>query len=329
VQKIYRFGQSIDHYTIIRLLGSGGASRVYLARDQHTLHEIVLKFPNEEEIGGTAVFARYKREAKIGGHLIHPGIQCHLNKGEPRSADYLVLEYLQGTTLRTAMLKYAPQLLPQPDVIRIIITLCETLIYVHEQGVIHQDIKPENVFLLETGEIKLLDFGISLLEGENRPEGWWNSSNLIGTPDYMAPERLRGKQGSIRSDTYAVGIMLFELLCGRTPFEETDGFALVSQHTSHDPPDILRFNPELSPALATVVMSAIRRDPEKRYSCVEKLIYDLSHLEEITPIAYAPDQSLLGGAYRQIIRLAFLVLLTCSGLIAFGILMQLAHHTIH
>jgi eukaryotic-like serine/threonine-protein kinase len=322
---IYTTGKRIDHYQIMRPLGRGGASHVYLAQDWDAMQEVVLKFPDDALIGGAAVYERYRREAEIGRRLSHPHIQRHLNQGERRSAEYLVLEYMRGRTLREVVEKCAPGLLPTDEVLRMLIQVCSALAYAHEHGVIHRDIKPENIMLLENGDIKIFDFGISLLEGE-RNRSWRGFSSPIGTPDYMAPERLLGESGDVRSDIYAVGVVLYELLCGRTPFEEEDGFALITRHISHDPPCILMFNPILSPALVTVVMRAIRRDPEKRYTCIQDLLYDLNHLDTVTVVDYIADPPRIGGRYRQVIRLALIVLIVCLCIVAFGVLAQYAHH---
>jgi len=191
-------GERIDHYQIMRPLGRGGASHVYLAQDWHALQEVVLKFPDDDVIGGTAVFERYKREADIGRRLSHQYIQRHLNQGERRSSEYLVLEYMRGRTLREVVEKRAPGILPTGEVLRMLIQVCCALAYAHEHGVIHRDIKPENMMLLENGDIKIFDFGIALLEGE-RHRTWRGFSSPIGTPDYMAPERLLGAQISTPS----------------------------------------------------------------------------------------------------------------------------------
>src|SRR5215469_10742034 len=323
----YQPGQRIDHYEIIRLLGRGGASRVYLAQDRRALQQVILKFPDDDVIGGAAVFERYKREAEIGNRLSHPNIQRHLNRGEQRSREYLVLEYLRGRTLRAAMREYAPQLLPTTEVIPILLHVCAALTYAHEHRVIHRDIKTENIMLLEHGEVKLLDFGIAVLHGEHRAR-WHGFSSPVGTPDYMAPELWSGAPGSAQSDIYAMGVVLYELLCGRTPFEEHDGFALITRHISHDPPDILEFHPALSPALATVTMRAVRRDPGKRYASVRDLQHDLDNLDEVTAVKYIPDPPKIGGRYRQVIRIALIVLIVCLAIIAFGVLAQLAHHAV-
>jgi eukaryotic-like serine/threonine-protein kinase len=325
---LYQPGQYIDHYEIIRLLGQGGASRVYLARDRRSSQEVVLKFPLDDVIGGAAIFERYRREAEIGKRLAHPALQQHLNIGEERSADYLVLEYLHGKTLRTVMKERAPSLLPQTEVLRILMPVCAALVYVHTHGVIHRDIKPENIMLTETGQVKLLDFGIALLLKEDRSSPWRSSFSPVGTPDYTAPERWRGEAGSVQSDIYSVGVLLYELLCGRTPFQETDGFAIVSQHSSHDPPDILQFTPTLPASLATIVMHAIRRNPKKRYASIQELLNDLCHLDKVMPVGYLPDPPLLGGRYLQALLISLLVFVVCLGLIAFGMLAQFAHHAV-
>ncbi len=225
------------------------------------------------------------------------------------------------------MKKQAPALLPTGEVLHILLQVGDALAYAHEHGVIHRDIKPENIMLLENGDIKVCDFGIALLAGEHRVR-WRGFSSPIGTPDYMALELLWGEPGSVQSDIYAVGVVLYELLCGRTPFEEHDGFELVTRHISHDPPGILEFNPSLSPALATVVMRAIRRDPGKRYASMPDLLHDLGHLDEVTAVNYIPDLPRIGGRYRQVIRIALITLIVCLCIIAFGVLAQFAHHAV-
>jgi eukaryotic-like serine/threonine-protein kinase len=223
---------------------------------------------------------------------------------------------------------YAPALVPQAEVRRILLQVCAVLVYAHDNGVIHRDIKPENIMLLPNGEVKLLDFGIALLEGKQR-RAWRGFSSPIGTPDYMAPERLRGHDGDARADIYAVGIVLHELLCGQPPFEPHDGFALITTHMSHDPPGVLERNPSLSPELSTVVMRAIRRDPEKRYATMRELHDDLCHLEKVIPDDYHPNVPKLGGRYRQAMRLALIILVVLLGIVAFGVLAQLMHGFAH
>jgi len=324
----YTPGTRIDHYEIMCLLGHGGMNRVYLAEDMLNRQKVVLKFPNDDLIGSVAVFERYKREAEIGSRLDHPHVQRLLNTGEERSEHYLVMEYIQGRSLREVIEEHAPDLLPQAEAIRLTMQICDALAYCHEHGVFHRDIKPENIVIQDDGSIKIIDFGVALLEGARRVT-WRGLSGTVGTPDYMAPEQLQGERGTASSDIYAVGVMLYEMLCGHTPFEGENVFAIINQHVSQDPPSILRFNPHTSPALATVVMHAIRRDPEKRYKHMKDMLHDLYHLDEVTPVPYSPETSKLGRRYRRVILLTLVVIALFLALIAFGVLAQFAHHAVH
>ena len=194
-----------------------------------------------------------------------------------------MVEYIKGQTLRIVLEEHAPNPLPIVEAIRITLQICEAMAYCHEQGIFHRDIKPENIMVQEDGNIKIIDFGIALLEGARRVT-WRGLSGTVGTPDYMSPEQLKGERGMAGSDIYAVGVMLYEMLCGHTPFEGENIFAIMNQHVSQDPPSILLENPQLSPALATVVMRAIRRDQEKRYKSMSDFLHDLRNLEEVKPV---------------------------------------------
>ncbi len=320
----YRAGHKIDHYEIIQKLGQGLTSHVYLARDLHTQQQVVLKLVIDDLIGGTAIYARFLREKEIGQRLSHPNIQRQINTNEQRSQDYLIAEYVHGHTLREEIKQHAPDLLPADKVLAILLPVCEALVYAHAHGVIHRDIKPDNIILLENGEVKVIDFGIALLDNQRR-RPLLGSAPLIGTPDYMPPERLSGEHGDERTDVYAVGVTLYELLCGRTPFQETDGFDFVSEHYAYDAPDILQFNSQVPLELATVVMRAIRRDQDQRYASIQSLLYDLSHLDEVTAVKYVPARPKFGGRFRQIMRLALIVLVVCLIIVALGLLAQWLH----
>ena len=323
----YTPGQRIDHYEIIRLLGHGGMNHVYLAQDLLNSQKVVLKFPNDDLFGNIAVFERYKREAEIGNRLRHPYIQHLLNIDEERCEDYLVTEYIQGRTLRALLEEHAPNPLPPQEAIRIIIQVCEAIAYAHEHGVFHRDIKPENIMILDNGDIKIIDFGVALLEGARRVT-WRGLSGTVGTPDYMAPEQLRGGRGTASSDIYAVGAVLFEMLCGRVPFEGENVFAIMNQHASQDPPSILQFNPTLSPALATVVMRAIRRDEDKRYKSINDLLHDLRHLDKVTPSEYKPDTPQAHVMQQPVILVIVVTIAFCLAIIALGFLFQYLHHVV-
>jgi serine/threonine protein kinase len=318
---VYTPGAQIDHYEIIRMLGHGGMSRVYLATDLRDRRRVVLKFPNDDLIGDIAVFERYRREAEIGSRLNHPHVQRLLNTDEERREEYLVVEYIEGRTLRKVLEERGGEPLPPDEALRIAQQVGEALAYCHEHGVYHRDIKPENIMLQSDGNVKIIDFGIALLQGARRVT-WRGLSETVGTPDYMSPEQLRGERGAASSDIYAVGIMLYEMLCGRTPFDGENVFAIMNQHVSHDPPSILQYNPGLAPELVTVVMHAIRRDPEKRYKSMRDLLADLNHLEEVQPVPYQPDEPGVNRTGRTVITATLIIIAICLAIIAIGILAQ-------
>jgi len=324
----YTQGTRVDHYEIIRMLGHGGMNWVYLARDVTNDQEVVLKFPNDELIGNIAVFERYKREAEIGNRLHHPQVQQLLNADEKRSEDYLVVEFIKGQTLRAILEEHAPNPLPVAEAIRITLLISGALAYCHEQGIYHRDIKPENIMVQDDGNIKIIDFGIALLEGARRVT-WRGLSGTMGTPDYMSPEQLKGERGAASSDIYAVGVMLYEMLCGHTPFEGENIFAIMNQHVSQDPPSILLMNPNLSPELATVVMRAIRRDQTKRYQLMSDLLYDLRNLEEVKPVPYEPEAPRLNQSGRTVIIATLIIIAICLLIIALGFLVQFVHTVGH
>jgi serine/threonine-protein kinase len=321
----YTPGKIIDHYEIIQMLGHGGMNHVYLARDILDEQKVVLKFPNDDLFGDVAVFERYKREEEIGSRLSHPYIQQLLNIDEDRCEHYLVVEYIQGRTLRAMLEDYAPNPLPVAEATRIIIQVCEAMAYAHEHGVLHRDIKPENIMILDSGDIKIIDFGVALLEGARRVT-WRGLSGTVGTPDYMSPEQLRGERGTASSDIYAVGAMFYEMLCGRPPFVGENVFAIMNQHVSQDPPSILQFNPTLSSELTTVVMRAIRRDPDKRYKSINDLLNDLRYQDKVIPVEYKPDVPRTHIMRQPVMLVTLVIIATCLAIIALGFLVQYAHH---
>jgi serine/threonine-protein kinase len=321
----YAPGSKIDHYEIIRILGHGGMSRVYLATDVENQRKVVLKFLNDDLIGDVAIFERYRREAEIGSRINHAHIQHMLNVDEQRCDQYLVVEYIEGQTLRHYMEERENQKLPVEEALRIVEQICDALVYCHEHGVYHRDIKPENIMLETDGNVKIIDFGIALLEGARRVT-WRGLSGTVGTPDYMSPEQLRGERGAAGSDIYAVGIILYELLCGHTPFDGENIFAVMNQHVSQDPPSILTYNPDLSPELVTVVMHAIRRDKEKRYKTMTELLENLRNLAEVRPVPYTPEAPTLNRTGRTVLTATLIIVLIFVLIILFGILVQVTQH---
>ena len=302
-------------------------NRVYLAKDAHNQQEVVLKIPNDDILGNVAVFERYKREAEIGNRINHPNVQHLFNTDEKRSEEYLVVEYIKGRTLRAVLEDHTPQLLPPEEALRTTMQLCDALAFCHEHGVFHRDIKPENVMIEEDGNVKIIDFGIALLEGARRVT-WRGLSGTVGTPDYMSPEQLKGERGTAASDIYAVGVMLYEMLCGHTPFEGENVFAVMNQHVSQDPPSLLDYSPTIQPALATVVMKAIRRDPDKRYKSMRDMTHDLQNLQDVKPVQYTPETPQASNWVQQAKWAVLIIICLIILVIALGVLAQYVSHSV-
>jgi serine/threonine-protein kinase len=179
----------------------------------------------------------------------------------------------------------------------------------------------------EDGTIRLIDFGVALLEGARRVT-WRGLTGTVGTPDYMSPEQIKGERGTASADIYAVGVMLYEMLSGHTPFEGENVFAVMNQHATQDPPSILKLRPDLSPELATVIMKAIRRDPEKRYKSIHEMWDVLRNLDEVIPVPYVPEKPQQSTWRQQLVSAALVVIAIALVVIAVGVIAQLMHNTI-
>ncbi len=190
---------------------------------------------------------------------------------EPRekSRIYMAMEYVEGRPLSAILREARP--LPAQAALDIARQVCDALACLHAHGVVHRDIKPENVHVTSAGRVKILDFGIALLESARRLT-WAGLSHAIGTPDYMAPEQIRGRRGDARTDVYALGTMLYEMLTGRLPYEAESSGSLLARKAAVDPVPPSRHVPGFDPALEAVIMRAIERDPRDRFSCASDLL---------------------------------------------------------
>ncbi len=280
----YASGHVLDgRYRIECLLGEGGMGETYKATDLETNQVVVLKLPQIVTAGDISAFNRYRREIEIGGRLEHPGIQRLLSDDH---APYMVLEYVEGETLRSYLHTHAP--LALDEALRIVRQLAETLEYVHSQGVVHRDLKPENILIDGAGCITLADFGIALRLASRRLT-FSHLSNAVGTPDYMAPEQVRGERGDARTDIYALGVLLYELLTGGVPYPAEDAVTAMQRKVLTEPPLVRRKRPELPEAIDAIVYRALRRKPEERYASMTALRYDLEHLDSVVIPTYRPD----------------------------------------
>ena len=275
-------GDHLDRFNIIEAIGHGAFSDVYLATDE-TDRKVVLKLPHDAIMGDVASFDRFRREMEIVGKLHHPGIQGSFDSGETRTRPYLVLEYIDGVTLREVQRREGR--LPVSRAVDIAEQLAAAMASAHAQGIVHRDLKPENVLVTSEGRVVVTDFGIAMMAGARRLTWRWLTSTM-GTPDYMAPEQIEGRRGDARTDVYALGIMLFEMLAGRVPWEGDNPLAVMSQHVNAPVPSLLEIDPTIPPPLEAIVRKCLRKDPAERYADARELQADLDSWQDLDLSAF-------------------------------------------
>ena len=295
----FALGSHIDHYEIIEELGEGAYAETYLARDTVVDRLVVLKAPNPQLLADPAIFQRYRREAEIARSLDHPGVQRALDAGESRTEQYLVLEYIKGENMRrrTRELGAPRQQLSIELVLRWGEQLASVLDYLHGHGIVHRDLKPENILVDTDDDLKVADFGTALLDGAKRLT-WKHLNDGLGTPDYMSPEQIQGERGDHRSDIYAWGILMYEMLTGTVPFRGDNWMATMAGHLTKTPEPVGHARKDCPPGLAAIVMHAMRRDPDHRYQDATDLLADLARYDTLDPNTYdlAPEPAIGGLA---------------------------------
>ena len=285
-------GEVVSEYTIVESLGQGGFSTIYQARDSAG-KLVVLKFPMTALIGDPATYERFRREFAIEQKLQHPAIPHALAMNEGPTGPYLVIEYIEGVSLRCHLSEHVP--LSLEEALSIAGQLADALAYLHVRGVYHRDLKPENIIVDAGGQVHILDFGIALMEGARRVT-WRGLSDAIGTPDYMAPEQIQGKRGDARTDIYALGIILYEMLTGNVPFHGESPLSVMNQHMTSTPVPPSLIKSSIPPGVEAVVLKTLRRDPEERYQAADLLEYDLKHSDQLdlSKFAFAPQKKAAG-----------------------------------
>jgi serine/threonine-protein kinase len=250
-------------------------------------------------VGDASTYERFLREAKIGKQLVHPAIPRTIALFENCEAPCLILEYIEGQTLRSILDDHAPFSLEEASWITR--QLASALTYLHNHGVYHRDLKPENVLLDSTGRVHIIDFGIALLEGARRVT-WRNLSDVLGTPDYISPEQIQGKRGDARSDLYALGIMFYEMMTGATPFSGDNPTEVMNSHLTTTPAPPSKLNPAIHPNIEAIIQKTIRKNPKERYQTAEEFLNDLKNYKELNISDFPRDKEKVTGVVtsRQI-----------------------------
>lgn len=270
-------GQRFEYFRIEAFVVRTCMTTIYRATDLRTGQLVAIKIPHPELECDPMFYSRFQREIAIGKKLKHPGVVQTIDCGEMDQL-CIVMEWVDGRFLREILTKEGK--LSVERATRIAVGVCESLEYIHSQGVVHRDLKPENIMVGEGDSTKLIDFGIAASEGMRRLT-FSKFSNAMGTPDYISPEQIKRRRSDGRSDLYALGVILFEMLTGQTPFNGPNPFAVMNDRLVNDPPSAREINPEISPQLQEVLYRAMERDPENRFSSAHEFAVALTHPEGV------------------------------------------------
>jgi serine/threonine-protein kinase len=300
-------------------------SDIYRAYDVVNKAEVTLKIPDQSMIGDPGQYERFQRELEITNTLRHPAILRGLGSGSYNRTPFLATEFVDGKSLRVLIEEEAP--MPPERAVALFRRIAEGVAYCHENGVVHRDLKPENVIVRSDGQPVIIDFGLALTKSAHRVT-YANLSATAGTPDYMAPEQIEGQRGDRRTDLYALGIILYEMLSGRTPYAGDNNLAVMAQALRSAPPRLDRLRPDVSPELAAIVARCLLRKPDDRYDDVAGLLAALDRPEsaDLSLLDRADEGSgasfLRSTAFKAIAASVAII----AVFIALAILLQLLRH---
>ena len=260
-------------YKVLEMIGGGGMSNVYLAHDMILDRDVAIKvlrydFSNEDDL-----HRRFQREALSATSLTHPNIVTIFDVGEDGDLHYLVMEYVEGKTLKHTINDHAP--LSPEETVEIMKQLTSAIAHAHQNQIIHRDIKPQNILMEGKHHVKITDFGIAMALSAT---SFTQTNSVLGTVHYLSPEQARGGTATKKSDIYALGIVLYELLTGKLPFSGESAVSIALKHLQTETPSVRSIVPSIPQSLENVVMKATAKDPRNRYQTVEEMQLDLQNV---------------------------------------------------
>ena len=270
-------GKTVSHYTILEKLGEGGMGEVYLAEDSQLERKVALKFLPNRYLADMEINERFRREAKAAAVLNHPNIITVYEIGEHEGHAFIAMEYLDGQQLRAVLNAARDKPLPIRRVLDIAIQICEGLKKAHQSNIVHRDLKPENIMIDADGTVKILDFGLAHEIGKTSMS---SDRSTMGTLFYMSPEHCDGQKIDHRTDIWAIGVMLYEMIAGHLPFEGEYSSAVMYSIMAEEPEPLARFKTNMPADGQHIIDKALDKDRETRYQHVDEMLVDLIKLKK-------------------------------------------------
>ena len=308
-------GDQLDHYQIEAMVDRAGFASVFRGIDLRTKNPVAIKIPDPEMETDPVFFERFQREEEIGRSLDHPGI-VRVFDDDQRSQTYIVTEWFEGVPLRQIL---NMEKVSHERAVVIALNIAEALAYIQDHGVRHRDVRPENILVGAGDAIKLTNFGTAAKTGARRIT-FTNIAQVVGVSEYVSPEELNGRRDDARSDIYSLGVILYEMLTGRTPFQGLSPYDRLTK----DPVAPRGVDATISPQLQEVIYRAIERQAKNRYSNARDFASDLENLDRVQ-VAHRPEQRVADGAlapgWR---RVALLIAIAALPVVIFGLLLYVA-----
>jgi len=316
-------GDQLDHYRIDSLVARSGMASIFRGTDVRNGRQVAIKVPHPEVESDPALFDRFRREEEIGKLLDHPGVM-KVFADENRSRVYMVMEWVDGRLLRKILDEQHK--LPPERAVQLAVRILNALEYIHSRGVAHRDLKPENVMVDENDNIKLIDFGIAA-HNKSRRLTFAKFSQTMGTPDYISPEQVKGKRGDARSDLYALGVMLYEMVTGRVPFTGDNAFLIMNDRLLNNPLPPREIDPSITPQLQEIIYRALERNPKNRYASARDFSADLQQQEKVGVAERAELHNWKNRRTPWGRKILFYIGLALLPVVIFALLLYVAKHS--